>query len=171
MIIFIYRITLLFAGMALFTACNDKNSNPQPDLTNYNGCKFLFTESADLVIPGYNFTSGDYRLFWAEIKENVVTQKLYIKAPMQGTGFTLTKADILAGKVIVLDDCPSCNTIAMHPVDGSVKGINTTPGARADKAKWLIEAKIIREPIASGNGSFKDTVYVKQYFGANFVID
>ena len=168
---FIYRITLLFAGVALLAACNDKTNNPEPQLTNCTGCQFLFTENAELVIPGYNFTSGDYRIFWSETKKNVITQRLYIKAPMQGTSFNLTKADIVAGKIIVLDNCPNCNLFAMQPVDGTVKGVNTTPGARADKAKWLIEAKIIREPVEVNNSNFRDTVYVKQYFGANFVID
>lgn len=167
---FIYRITLLFAGMALLNACNDKSNNPEPELTKCIGCQFLFTENADLVIPGYNFTSGNYRIFWSEVKKNVITQKLFIKAPMPGTSFNLTKADILAGKVVVLDICPNCNMFAMQPVDGSIKGVNTTPGARADKAKWLIEAKIIRQPFDSTFG-FRDTVYVKQYFDANFVID
>jgi len=166
----IYRITLLFAGVALFTACNDKSNNPEPALTNCTNCQLLFTEHADLVIPGYNFTSGDYRIFWSETQKNVITQRLYIKAPMQGTSFTLTKADIVAGKIIVLDNCPNCNLFAMHPVDGSVKGVNTTPGARADKAKWLIEAKIIRQPFDNTFG-YRDTVYIKQYFGANFVLD
>ena len=168
---FIYRITLLIAGLAFFTACNDKSNNPEPELTNCTGCRFLFTESADVVIPGYNFTSGGYRIFWSEVKKGPVTQKMYIKAPMANKTFELNKADILAGKVVVLDDCPNCDLIAMHPVDGSVKGVNTTPGARADKAKWLIEAKIIREPVEVNNSNFRDTVYVKQYFGANFVID
>jgi len=167
---FIYRITLLFAGMALFAACNDKNSNPQPDLTNCTGCQFLFTESADLVIPGYNFTSGGYRIFWSEVKKGPVTQKMYIKAPMTGNAFELNKADIEAGKVKVLDNCPSCSMIEMTPVDGTVTGTNTTPGVAADKAKWLIEAKIIRQP-ATITGNFKDTVNVKQYFTANFVIN
>lgn len=167
---FIYRITLLFAGMALFTACNDKNNNPGPELTNCTGCQFLFTESADLVIPGYNFTSGDYRIFWSEVKKGPVTQKMYIKAPMHGNTFELNKADIQAGKVKVLDNCPSCSMIEMMPFEGKVTGINTTPGVAADKAKWLIEAKIIRVP-AKEFINLKDTVYVKQYFTANFVIN
>lgn len=167
---FIYRITLLFAGIALFAACNDKSNNPEPELTNCAGCQFLFTERADLVIPGYNFTSGDYRVFWSEVQKGPVTQRTYIKAPMTGTSFELTTADIQAGKVKVLDVCPNCNMIEMMPYEGKVIGTNTTPGVAADKAKWLIEAKIIRVP-AFAFGNLRDTVYVKQYFRANFVID
>lgn len=167
---FIYRITLLFTGLIILASCNEKNSNPEPELTNCTGCQFLFTEDADLVIPGYTFTSGSNRIFWSETKKSGVTQKMFIKAPMQGPGFTLTKDDILAGKVEVLDICPSCSMIAMKPVNGSVTGVNTTPGVRADKARWLIEAKIMRQPIDNAFG-YKDTVYVKQYFTANFVMN
>ncbi len=165
----IYRITFLFAGMALFAACK-KNNNPQPELTNCTGCQFLFTENADLVIPGYNFTSGDYRIFWSETKKGPVTQKMYLKAPMQGNSFELNTADIQAGKIKVLDICPNCGLISMIPVEAKVTGKNTTPGVAADKAKWLIEAKIIRLPeFAFAN--IRDTVYVKQYFTANFVVN
>ena len=167
---FIYRITLLLTVAVAFAACNDKNNNPEPELTNCTGCKFLFIENADFVIPG-TFINGNYRLFFSETKKSVVTQHLYIKAPMQNTTFTLTKADILAGKLTVLDNCPSCNMVAMLPVDGKVKGVNTTPGARADKAKWLIEAKIIPEPAGVNNENFRDTFYVKQYFTANSVLN
>ena len=165
---FIYRVTLLLAGMALFTACNDKNNNPQPDLTNCSGCQFLFTESADVLLPGYNLTSGEYRVFWSEVQKGPVTQKTFIKAPMTGTSFELNTADIQAGKVKVKDICPNCNMIEMMAYEGKVTGINTTPGVAADKAKWLIEAKIIRVP-AFAFGEARDTVYIKQYFTANFV--
>lgn len=166
---FIYRITLLLiAATSLFTACNDKSNNPEPSLTNCTGCKFLFTESADVALPGYNLTSGNYRVFWSEVQKGPVTQKTYIKAPMTGTSFELTTADIQAGKVQVLDICPNCNMIAMMPFEGKVTGKNATPGVAADKAKWLIEAKIIRVP-AFAFGEVRDTVYVKQYFTANFV--
>ncbi len=164
---FINRIVLLVAGVIFLAACNEKNSNPQPELTNCTGCQFLFTENADLVVPGYNFKSGEYRVLWSDVKKGPLTQKTFIKAPMGNNAFELGKADIQDGKVFVLDDCPSCNMIGMMPVDGKITGINTTPGLPSDKAKWLIEATIIRLP--HGFSSHRDTVHIKQYFTANFV--
>jgi hypothetical protein len=162
----IHCIALLVCGVSLLTACNDKNANPQPQLTNCTGCRFLFTENADLVIPGYNLKSGEYRVFWSEVKKGPLTQKTFIKAPMGNNAFELGKADIQDGKVFVVDDCPSCNMVSMMPVDGKITGINTTPGLPADKASWLIEAAIIRVPY--GFSSLRDTIRVKQYFTANF---
>jgi hypothetical protein len=166
----IYRISLLFTGLFVLAACNDKNNNPEPALTNCTGCQFLFTENADLMVPGYNLKTGNYRVFWSEVKKNFITQKLFIKAPMAGTSFTLTQAGILAGRVEVLDICAQCNMITMLPIGGSVTGKNVTPSAKADEARWLIEAKIIRAPAENTSG-FKDTVYVKQYFTANFAFN
>lgn len=164
---FIHRISLLFAGVILFTACNDKKANPQPELTNCTGCQFLFTEKADLVTPDYTLKSGEYRVFWSEVKKGPLTQKTYIKAPMGNNAFELGKEDIQAGKIMVLENCTNCNLFAMMPIDGKVTGINTTPGLPADKAKWLIEANIIRVPFGFSN--LRDTVHIRQYFTANFV--
>jgi len=162
---FIRHTTFLLAALTLLASCK-KGSDPQPELTNCAGCTFLFTESADLA-SDYLFISGNYRLFWAELKKGPVTQKVFIKAPMAGNSFTLNKTDIAAGKVQVLDICPSCSMFGLQPVDGSVKGTNTTPGTAADKARWFIEAKIIREPLNSGT-NYRDTVNIRQYFTANF---
>ena len=166
---FTFLISLFCAGATLLTSCGNKSGSPVPALTNCTGCQFLFTENADLASDAL-FTSGTYRLFWAELKKGVVTQKVYIKAPMQGRSFNLSKADILAHKVLVSDMCIFCNMIAMVPVDGSVKGTNVTPNERADRARWLIEAKIIRSAI-DGGGYLKDTVNIRQYFTANFVMN
>jgi hypothetical protein len=167
---FISRIAIVFIVMLALVACNDKKSNPTPDLVNCIGCQFLFTENADIVIPGYTLTSGSYRVFWANTRKNVIAQRTFIKAPMQGNSFTMGKADIAAGKVEVLDICPECNTVAMVAVDGYVIGKNLTPGARADQARWEIEAKIIRHAI-DGGGLLKDTLDIKQNFAANFVLN
>lgn len=161
---FIRHATFLLATLALLASCK-KGSDPQPELTNCTDCKFLFTENVDLT-SDYLFTSGGYRLFWAELKKGPVMQKVYIKAPMPGNSFTLNKADILAGKVQVLDICASCSMIGLNPVDGNIKGTNTTPGVAAEKARWLIEAKIIRAP--DGRTNYRDTVNIRQYFTANF---
>ncbi|MGF7081150.1 hypothetical protein [Mucilaginibacter sp. UYCu711] len=168
---FVYRLSMLCVGIVSLASCNNKQGNPEPGLTNCKDCQFLFSESADIAIPGYNLISGSYRLFWSETKKSVVTQKMFIKAPMQGNSFTLTKADIIAGKVVVLDICPSCDLIGVKPVDGFVKGENTTPTSRGDKSRWLIEAKIIREPVGVANIKYRDTIYIKQYFEPNFMLN
>lgn len=164
---FTYLTALLLTGVTLFTSCDDKKTNPEPELTNCAGCQFLFTENADLEIPGFNLKAGEHRVFWSEVKKGPVTQKTYIIAPMGNNAFSLGKEDIQNGKVFVSDNCPNCNMIAMMPADGKITGINTTPGVPADKAKWLIEADIIRVTLAFSN--FRDTVHIKQYFTANFV--
>lgn len=164
---FIRHTTFLLTILILFAACK-KGSEPQPELTSCTDCKFLFTENVDLA-SDYLFISGSYRLFWAELKKGPITKKVYIKAPMAGNSFTLTKADIIAGKVQVLDICPSCSMIGMKPVDGIVKGTRATPEATG-KPRWLIDAKIIREPIDS-KINYKDTVIVKQYFTAFYAVN
>lgn len=165
---FYFLISTLCLSSALLTSCSKKGEDPKPALTNCTGCKFVFTENADLS-SDLLFTSGNYRVFWADINKNYYTEKVIIKAPMQGKSFKLNKSDIAAGKISVLDVCDFCSMIGMIPVDGTVKGENVTPNERADHAQWLIEAKIIRH--AFNGGAYKDTVNIRQYFTANFVLN
>jgi len=168
---------LLLSSGALFSSCSkQKSEKDELKLDDKNlttcatgaDCSFMFTEQADFE----GFTTlkpGTYRVFWSIQQSSGITSTLYIKAPMPGKSFSLTKNDILAGKIQFNRSCPSCLMIPFKPVDGYVKGINTTPGKPADQTKWLVEAKIFLQ--ANEYPQLKDTVFIKQYFNPNFVID
>ncbi|WP_413667984.1 hypothetical protein ACEN9X_26430 [Mucilaginibacter sp. Mucisp86] len=168
---------LLLSSAAFFSSCSKQKSEKDElkiddkNLTTCTAganCSFMFTEQADF--EGYTtLKPGTYRVFWSIQQGSGITSTLYIKAPMPGKSFSLTKADILAGKIQVNSSCPACYMIPFKPVDGYVKGINTTPGKPADQTKWLVEAKIFLQ--ADENPQLKDTVFIKQYFYPNFVID
>jgi hypothetical protein len=168
---------LLLSSITIFNSCSkQKNDKAEPGIDDKNltacatgtGCSFLFTEQADF--EGYNtLKPGTYRVFWSSQQSSGITTSLYIKAPMPGKSFSLTKTDILAGKIQLNRSCPTCfmYEAPFKPVDGYVKGINTTPDKQADQTRWLVEAKIFLQ--AEGIPELKDTVFVKQYFYPNFV--
>jgi hypothetical protein len=132
-------------------------------------CEYLFTESADIEGTMPTFKSGGYRLFWANVDYKGVNSKLYLKAPMQGNKFQLDKSAIVAGNALLFRNCPTCLMTPVMPVtDGYVKGVSLTPEKQADQTKWLLEAKIILKDEIGGT-TYRDTVYVKQYFYPNFV--
>lgn len=144
----------------------EKNLTSCPDKSQ---CQFLFTENADIEGTMPTFKSGDYRLFWAGITQPGMESRLYLKAPMKGNSFQFDKSAIEAGKVVLYRSCPACFMFPLRPIaDGYVKGVNLTPNKPADQTKWLLEAKIILED-GSGETSYRDTLYIKQYFYPNFV--
>jgi hypothetical protein len=170
-------IQLLLSALILtHSACSkkdnlDKIKIEETDLTlcpENSECEYLFTENADIEGTMPTFKSGAYRLFWAGITQPGMDSRLYLKAPMQGNSFQLDKSAIAAGRVVLYRSCLACSMFPLKPVDGYVKGINLTPEKPADQTKWLLEAKIILGD-ASGETSYRDTLYVKQYFYPNFV--
>ncbi|RFZ95462.1 hypothetical protein D0C36_08045 [Mucilaginibacter conchicola] len=171
-----YPLVMALAALLLVTACK-KNNTEKPFIEDKNltscpiggNCQYLFTEHADLGAQT-NFIPGDYRLFWYHRATAGVTTRAYLKTPMQGDKFELNKTDLLNGKVAIESGCPTCFSIPMVITDGYVKGINTTPKARADQAVWLIEAKIIRTPV-DNPGAVSDTLSFKQKFTPNFIFD
>lgn len=170
-------LSLLLSSAEFFSSCSKhRNEKDETKLDDKNlticasgaGCSFLFTEQADF--EGYtNLKPGTFRVFWSEQEKTGITTTLYIKAPMPGKSFELTKTDILAGKIQFNRSCPSCYMAAFNPVDGYVKGINATPDKPADQTKWLVEAKIFLQ--AQEYPQLKDTVFIKQYFEPNFVLN
>lgn len=170
---------LLLGSITMLNSCSkQKGEKAEPAIDDKNlttcitgtGCSFLFTEQADF--EGYNtLKPGTYRVFWSSQQSSGITTSLYVKAPMPGKSFSLTKTDILAGKIQFNRSCATCfmYEAPFKPVDGYVKGINTTPNNQSDQTKWLVEAKIFLQ--AEGSPELKDTVFVKQYFYPNFVIN
>lgn len=161
---------LIVPAIMVLSSCKQNNVVPDDNLTScpVNGtCTSLFTEQADVNVQNWTFMNGPYRLFWYDYKTGGLTTKLYIKAPIDGTSFSLGKTDVLAERVVFTQSCVSCNFIPLKAIDGYVKGKNMEPGKRADQTRWLLEGKIIlqgvNEPLA------KDTLYFKQYFYPNFI--
>lgn len=164
---------LLFASLFLSCSKNDHeeifieetNLTACPDGTK---CQYLFTERADIKPETNILESGPYRVFWSSLERPGLTAKVYVKAPMSGNRFSLSKQDIIAGKVSLQTSCPACYQISMKAVDGYIKGQNLTPEKRADQSKWILESSII---LQDEGGQYRDTVQFKQYFYPNFVID
>ena len=160
------------AAVLLISSCT-KQTNIIPDDNNLTACpvggkcQSLYTENADVNEQSMALFTGQYRLFWDEYQIQSHSTKIFIKAPMAGNSFQLKAADILAGKVLVIQRCATCLTVAYQPVAGYVKGINREPGKRADQSRWLLEAQIIRQ--AMNHPELKDTLYFKRYFTPNFV--
>lgn len=167
----------LLTGMTLFLSCT-KKSDVQKELKiddknltpcrSGAGCEYLFTEQADLN-PDYSFKTGTYRLFWFKEQSPGLTTSVYIKAPMKGNSFELTKAELSTDRVQFSQSCPACYLLLLKPVDGYVKGINTTPEKPADQTRWLLEGKVILQATAAP--SVRDTIFFKQYFSPNFVFN
>lgn len=131
-------------------------------------CQYLFTENVDLNPNSFSAPQqGRYRLFWAEAKQAESTMSVYVKAAMEGTKFELTKADVLAERVLLYRSCPTCMMIPFKVVDGYAKGVNMTPEKPADQTKWLLEIKLVIR--YEGTSMADETVFIKQYFYPNFV--
>lgn len=167
--------TFLLSLIIIFNlscAKNDRHEKKEIDVDNLTPCQsnkicqYLFTENAD--IDGYyKVNTGSYRLFWANTKTAGSEIIFYIRVPMKGDTFELGKTEILRGDVKYLNTCAACNTIALKAVDGYVKGINLTPGKRADQTKWLLEMQVFLQP-DGGDGPI-DVVFLKQIYYPNFV--
>jgi hypothetical protein len=173
--IFIQLVALSAITLISFS-CKKKNEETKIEIDESNltvcpdrgTCQYLFTENADLKEQPAIFKTGDYRLFWSEVQSSGLTARIYIKAPMQGKSFSLSKDDILAGRLILFTSCPTCLTATFTPVDGYVKGINLTPEKPADQTKWLLDIKVVSRIEGSPN---LETLLVKQYFYPNFIFN
>ncbi len=162
------KLLLIVPVITVLASCKQNNIEPNiiicPDDVDSQA---LFTELADVNPETMLPMVGEQRLFWYEIKSSTVTTKIYIKAPMAGNSFSLNSNDILAGKILYIQNCPNCNLIPLKAIGGYVKGENRYPDKRADQTKWLLEAKIILQGINAA--TFKDSIYFKREFAPNFV--
>lgn len=164
------KLILLCATMFFFLSCEKKEKITVSDegLTQCSAnetCTYTFKERSDLNVTDWSLKPGDYRLFLAKKIMGPMTNTLYIKAPMEGTSFSLNTQDIIDGKVKYNTVCPSCDYIAFKVVGGYVKGVNLTPNKPSTEARWLLEAKILLE--AEGNPTVKHTLDIKQYYDQN----
>ncbi|MCX2479118.1 hypothetical protein OQY15_08440 [Pedobacter sp. MC2016-15] len=174
------KVTILFSLLLLvfinLSCSKDEDENQVPVIDEKNltacppnaTCHYLFTENADVNPGPGTFTTGNFRVFWSSVFTQGVSAIVYVRAPMTGNSFTLKTSDIVSGKIEISRNCASCLFAASKLVDGYVKGINLTPGKRADQTKWILEAQLISESLY-GTPAVRDTVSVKQYFYPNFV--
>lgn len=171
----ITHLMMLLIVIATGLSCTKRDTTPpeiaieDKDLTacpKDANCQYLFTEHADFNAETFSPKSGNKRLFWADVMATVYGSRIYIIAPMEGTGFLLGKAEVLAGGVQINAGCPTCYMVPYTLVDGYVKGVNLTPGNRADQSKWLLEIKVVLQ-----RGDDKQTIFVKQHFFPNFVMN
>ncbi|WP_276089936.1 hypothetical protein [Pedobacter sp. JY14-1] len=167
---------LLLAILPVFSSCKkdgvkktgieitDKDLTVCPDNAD---CEFLYTEGAD-ISKQLLFQPGNYRLFWSSFRYSGIDSRLYIRTPQDAREFYLKRQDF-ESKVLLTSICPACFSIPMRPVEGYIKGINVSPDKRADQTKWLLEVKLYLMP--QGGSKVTDTLFIKQYFYPNFVIN
>jgi hypothetical protein len=166
------RLLILIVGIALSLSCSKQKTEVAIDEKNLTSCednascKYLFAEKSDLDIQSPSLKAGNYRLFIVENTKGPSTTKLFIKAPMTGNQFSLSDKDVLDGRVLYTQLCPSCDYVDVKAVGGYVKGKNLTPEKPANQSKWLIEANVMMEAV--GDATVKHTLHVKQYFTPNF---
>lgn len=159
----------LLSILLMFGYACSKSDDGQPDVqideknltdcpANAN-CTTIYQDNKEMDSLGWTKT-GSKRLFTASVIYPGVTNKLYISVPMNSTSFSLGKADVLKGGLGWITACPACNMIGLKQIDGYAKGRKLSGDNNNDK--WILEAKIIRQAI--DGSSYKDTLYVKQYF-------
>ena len=171
-----FTLALLIGTILLINACKKQKAEPilvEDNLTSCGGknCSYLFYEHKDLDSPRLNYKLGQFRVF-EYASASIYTPnlqeftKVFIKAQVLGTSFTLNQQELLS-KVSFVQSCASCNMIGLKVKGGYAKGINLTPNKPADQTKWLIEAKLFLG--VDGVSKAVDTLYIKQYFYPNFV--
>jgi len=128
-------------------------------------CQSFIYEKRDFSTASPDLQTGAYRVFQRNVTTSVINSNLYIKVPMNANSFSLDKKDILSGQLKYSPWCFACLMAPGKVIDGYAKGISKN----ADQTKWIVEVQIIREIEASP--SFRDTMYIKQYFDKNLIVN
>ncbi|RZK92866.1 MAG: hypothetical protein EOO98_01505 [Pedobacter sp.] len=142
----------------------DENLPDENNITacaNGASCNFFYAENAGMDGNKLLLTTGQYRVFWAKTSIDYSAFSLYMMAPMIGDKFTLTKEDMLAGKVKYQNNCALCYANSIFPVDGKITGRRLKP-ANGLPERWLIEADVT--PQVSGTSIPTPTIHLKQYY-------
>ncbi|MCZ4225429.1 hypothetical protein [Pedobacter rhodius] len=124
-------------------------------------CNFLYADNAGMDGIKILLTTGQYRVFWAHTSIDYSAFSLYMMAPMIGDSFILTKENFLAGKVKYQNNCATCFSTSMLPVDGKIIGRRLRAGNGLPE-RWLIEADIIF--LANGASIPAQPLHLKQYY-------
>lgn len=128
-------------------------------------CRNFIYENRDFSTSSTNLQTGAYRVFQRDVTTSVINSNLYIKVPMNANSFSLDKKDILNGRLKYNTWCFACLMAPSKVIGGYAKGVSKN----ADQTKWIVEVQIIREIEASP--AFRDTLYVKQYFDKNLIVN
>jgi len=165
------RNALLFSTMIimLFGGCKKQapaieNLPTETDLTACSlttNCSFLYADNAGMDGIKLNLTTGQYRVFWAHTSIDYAAFSLYMMAPMIGNSFTLTKEDMLAGRVKYQNNCPTCYSSVMLPVDGKIIGRRIAAKDGLPE-RWLVQADLVLQ--AGGVSAGAQTIHLKQYY-------
>lgn len=168
------QITMLalLSVMAFHVSCSKKRDLPEKiEIDDQNltacpigsSCNYTYTDRSDMLPDQLVLRAGAYRIFAVSIEKGGINRVAYIKTPMEGKSFSLTKEDILNGMVKTDLICPSCDWSPYKIIDGYVKGVNLSRNTRPNEKRWLIEGKIITQ-VPGITPAVKDSMYVKQYF-------
>lgn len=124
-------------------------------------CKFYFADNAGMDGINLTLTTGQYRVFWANTSVNNISFSLYMMAPMLGDRFVLGEEDFKDGRVKFMNNCASCFSSGLTPVNGTIKG-QRMPSVAGEKERWIIEADIT---LGTGNDiKFNTSIHLKQYY-------
>jgi len=160
--VFLVLLSTLFA-------CKKKTDKPIDivvDDKNLSGCPvgvtcyFQYVNNASISDHQLTLTTGQYRVFWVR-NETFGSRAFYFLAPMIGDKFMLNDKDVAEGRVKYVSNCPTCFSIPMKALSGTVKGVKVVQTS-TESEKWLLESNIV---LATEGGTTPlDTIYFKQYY-------
>jgi hypothetical protein len=155
--------------IVVLSACKKDGAAKEEDLTEKDltecpsgaNCIFSFANNAGMEGTRLTLSTGQYRVFWAYTSIKEVSFSLYMMAPMVGDRFILNDEDFKAGRVKFINNCASCYSIGLTPVEGTVKGqrVSATAGG---KERWLVEVDIVMGSNADPN--YHLPIHLKQYY-------
>jgi hypothetical protein len=162
-------ISLMLIASTLLCCSKKNDSLPEPDIDEQNltdcpagfTCNYWYTD----ISTGPFFAATDNnRVFYASTATADTQTTLSFETSRALNSIVLTREDIINGKIKIDSSCPTCYFISYKLTGGFVKGKNLSGRTtrRSPSAKWLIEAKIIRETLTTP--AFVDSIYIKQYF-------
>lgn len=124
-------------------------------------CNFFYADNSGMDGIKLLLTKGQYRVFWAHTSVSYSAFSLYMMAPMIGDSFSLTKEDFLEGRVKYQNNCPTCFSISMVPVDGKITG-RRLPAGNGLPERWIVEADVVFT--SSGPSIPTQPLHLKQYY-------
>ncbi|KQM72924.1 hypothetical protein ASE74_21740 [Pedobacter sp. Leaf216] len=160
---------ILLIALSTLLACKKKTADPietivdDKDLTGCpvgTTCYYQYVNKATMLDRQITLTTGQYRVFWSK-NIGYGARSFYFLAPMMGDNFVLNDKDVAEGRVKYVSDCPSCLSISLKALTGTVKGIRVTKTS-VQGEKWLVESNIVLA--VEGTTTPFDTVHVKQYY-------
>jgi hypothetical protein len=158
-------LSMLFLFLIACTKDDGNIENPnEQGLTSCpinSNCQYYYTNNADIAKNTIMLSKGEYRVFTTELRTEIGSNVLYIKAPIKGNTFVYSDDDIKNGKAIIFDTCPSCFSVPATIVGGSSRGKRISAANATTSEKWLVETTL---KLSRGGVDDSNQLYIKQYY-------